>query len=88
MTVAFWVLFVMYLVKSVGFFWFWRRNRLLSRNNSDLRYYVQQVIESRRNLKADSDKRLAEFRAAYRDLLGDFERLHARYKELGGGNDR
>lgn len=88
MTPVFWCLFAAYLLKTVGFFWFWRRNRLLSRNNSDLRHYVRQAIEGRRKLKADSDKRSAEYRAAYRDLVGDYERLHARYKELGGGNDR
>lgn len=87
MTAAFWILLVAYLVKTVGFFWFWRRSRLLSRNNSDLRYYVQQAIESRRKLKADSDKRLAEFRAAYRDLITQYERLHTKYKELQRDSD-
>lgn len=86
MTAAFWVLLVMYLVKTVGFFWLLRRHELLAKNNDDLRYLMRQTIESRRKVKTDSDRKAAEYRAAYRDLIHDFTRLHMKYKELQ--NDR
>ena len=77
MTPAFWVVFVMYLVKTVGFVLLYRSHQRLAALTD----------EWARDLDQAEAKHL-EFRAAYRDLIGDYERLHARYKELGGGNDR
>ncbi|HEY4534807.1 MAG TPA: hypothetical protein VIG71_02345 [Enteractinococcus sp.] len=54
-----------------------------------LNYQERQRLERENTvLKSESDRKAAEYRAAYRDLIGDYERLHAKYKELGGGNDR
>lgn len=87
MTAAFWILLVAYLVKTVGFFWLLRRNRLLSAHNRNLGHFLRQTIDSRRRIKANSDNQAAEFRAAYRDLIHDHERLHTKYKELQRDSD-
>lgn len=38
-------------------------------------------------LKSDRDSQATMYRAAYRDLLGDYADLHAAYKQLGGKDD-
>ena len=77
MTAAFWVLFAAYVVKSVGFVLLYRSHQRLAALTDEWARDLDQAEAKHR-----------EFRAAYRDLIGDYERLHARYKELGGGNDR
>jgi hypothetical protein len=77
MTAAFWVLFAAYVVKSAGFVLLYRSHQRLAALTD----------EWARDLGQAEAKHL-EYRAAYRDLIGDYERLHARYKEIGGGNDR
>ena len=77
MTPAFWVLFAAYVVKSVGFVLLYRSHQRLAALTDEWARDLDQAEAKHR-----------EFRAAYRDLIGDYERLHARYKELGGVNDR
>lgn len=76
MTPAFWVVFVMYLVKTVGFVLLYRSHQRLAALTD----------EWARDLDQAEAKHL-EFRAAYRDLIGDFTKLHTKYKAMGGKDD-
>lgn len=68
MTASFWVLFVMYLVKTIGFVLLYRSHQRLAELNA--------------RIGALHDDHAAMYRAAYRDLIGDYTRLHTKYKEL------
>jgi len=70
MTSVAWFLLVMYLIKSVGLVLLYRSHQRLAKINADLEADLA---------RAESKHR--EYRAAYRDLLDDYTRLHTAYKE-------
>ena len=70
MTSVAWFLLVMYLIKSVGLVLLYRSHQRLAKINADLEADLA---------RAESKHR--EYGAAYRDLLDDYTRLHAAYKE-------
>lgn len=55
--------------------------------------WLMQIVVTQRwrrtaeRLSEASDKQAAIYRATYRDLVTEYERLHTKYKELGGTDD-
>lgn len=80
MTAELWIIVAAFLVV----FWFWAADRIRVRK---LRVEVDTLKRARALVESDRDSQGAMYRAAYRDLLGDYSRLHAAYKRLGGRDD-
>lgn len=70
MTAVAWFLLVMYLIKSVGLVLLYRSHQRLARISDDYEKELTNAVAKHR-----------EYRAAYRDLLDDYTRLHTAYKE-------
>lgn len=73
MTAAFWVLFVGFLLMSLANVRLSRSHQRLAALNEELSDLYDRSLAKHR-----------EFRAAYRDLIGDFTKLHTKYKAMGG----
>jgi len=69
MTAVAWFLLVMYLIKSLGLVLLYRSHQRLAKISADLGKELEQAESKHR-----------EYRAAYRDLLDDYTRLHTAYK--------
>jgi len=73
MTAMFWMLFVAYVVTNILVGLLYRAHQRLARACEDMTDLY--------------DSQGAEFRAAYRDLITQYERLHTKYKELQRDSD-